>query len=126
MHINIEENVILIRPTRLYYKGISSKELYEITRGIWKLADRREKADYVFAVIEMKIVATYRVHTWHGAMETEYSIRKDLYALNQEEIRNRFEFLGEVDPDLQTKYVGKHIGDYFSRGNANPVMYVNC
>ena len=125
-YVQIEENGIFIRPVRLYYDGIGGDELYEITRGIWKVAERREKADYAFTVIGFKILAVYKIFSWHKALETEYHIREDLYLLNQDGISNRYEFLGEVDKNMQLKYLGKDVSDYFSPGNANPVKYINC
>jgi hypothetical protein len=129
-YIKIDENGLFIRPSRQYYDGIGDEELYEITRGIWKVGgQRREKAEYAFTVIGFKIIAVYKIHSWHKALETEYHLRKDrndLYSLPQDEIHNRYEFLGEVDKGMQQKYLGKDVSDYFVRGNANPVKYINC
>ena len=98
-YVQIDEYGLFIRPSRLYYDGIGDEELYEITRGIWKVGKRREKADYAFTVIGFKIIAVYKIYSWHKALETEYQLRKDrnyLYLLTQDEIRNRYEFLGEI------------------------------
>jgi len=122
----IEEKGILIRPVRLYYDGIGGDELYVITRGIWKVAERRETADYAFTVIGFKILAVYKIDSWHRALETEYHIRNDLELLGQGDIRNRYEFLGEVDENMQLKYLGKDVSDYFPPGNANPIKYITC
>ena len=126
-YVQIEEKGILIRPVRLYYDGIGGDELYEITRGIWKeKITHLEMADYAFTVIGFKIRAVYKICSWHKALETEYHIRKDLYLLNEDEIRNRYEFLGEVDKNMQLKYLKKDISHYFLPGNARPVNYRNC
>lgn len=128
-HFQIDENGLFIRPVRLYYEGIEDEELYEITRGIWKVGIRREKADYAFTVINFRILAVYKIQSWHNALETEYHLRKDrdyLYSLTQDEIRNRYEFLGELDKNMQQKYLEKDVSDYFSIGNANPIRYINC
>jgi hypothetical protein len=124
--MNISEDVILIRPTRLFYEGMSQTELYEITRGIWKLADRRDKAKYAFSIINFEVAGCYRIHSWHKALETNYLIRTDLKTLNQDELKGRFEFLGEIDREMEDKYFGTSLVEYFSKGNANPVRYVNC
>lgn len=41
---NITEPSIIIRPNQLYHSGMSDEELYDATRGIWKLGERRKKA----------------------------------------------------------------------------------
>ena len=130
-YVEIVENGLLIRPRRLYYENIGDEELYEITRGIWKLGPRREKAEYAFTVIGFKILAVYKIHSWHKPLETEYHLRKDLnylYSLDMDsdELRGRYEFLGELDKSMNQSYLGKDVGAYFSKGNANPVQYINC
>ncbi len=125
--IKIKEKGIFIRPVRLYYEGISGEELYEITRGVWRLSQkRRDNADYAFTVIGYRIKAVYRIFSWYDALETQYHIRKDLDSLGDKDIKNRYEFIGEIDDAMQDKYLDKDVSHYFSHGNANPVTYVNC
>ena len=82
--------------------------------------------EYAFTVIGFKIVAVYKIFSWHNALETEYHIRRDLDLLNQDDIRNRYEFLGKVDKKMQLKYLDRDVKKYFKSGNANPVKYINC
>ena len=124
--ISITEPVILIRPVRLYYDGIGREELYEITRGIWRLSKRRENAVYAFTVINYKVMAAYRIYSWHEPLTTEFHLRKDRNDRTKEMLAGRIEFLGRQDREMEDKYLGVDLSRYFSRGNSNPVRYVNC
>lgn len=44
----IQEKAILIRISQLYHKSMSPQELYEATRGVWKVGPRRNEAEFVF------------------------------------------------------------------------------
>jgi uncharacterized protein len=59
--VDIEEPVLLIRPNQRYKHGISAKELYEVTRGIWVLGPRREGVTYAFAVFEGIVWEVYEI-----------------------------------------------------------------
>ncbi|MBI5847819.1 MAG: hypothetical protein HZB31_07720 [Nitrospirae bacterium] len=48
--MKISEPSILIRISQKYQDGMSGQALLEITRGIWKVGTRREKAQYAFIV----------------------------------------------------------------------------
>ena len=44
-----------------------------------------------------------------------------------ENIDDRFEFIGILaDEELRNKYKYKSVEHYFKKGNANPIMYINC
>lgn len=114
-HIEIKEPVILIVVNRLFQRGISTEELYEITRGNWVLSERREKAKFAFAV-------------YHGIVREVYEIKGWLpvQARNQEQkTRDRWRFEGIVSQELQ-HYVGGSVENYVVYGAQNPIKYVNC
>jgi len=48
----IIEPSIIIRVNQLYRSGMSRGELYDITRGIWPMSERRERAHYAFAAFQ--------------------------------------------------------------------------
>ncbi|MEO6052321.1 MAG: hypothetical protein ABIP78_13465 [Pyrinomonadaceae bacterium] len=60
----VAEAAVLIRINRFYRRWISPKMLYEITRGKWKMGNRREKAMYAFAVYRRVIREVYQIHSW--------------------------------------------------------------
>lgn len=49
----ITDPVMLIRINRLYWHGMPAQELYEATRGVWKVAKwRQQEVKYTLAVFE--------------------------------------------------------------------------
>jgi uncharacterized protein len=47
--VTVEVPALLIRINRLYRHNMTPQELYEATRGVWKLGARCTKARYAFA-----------------------------------------------------------------------------
>ncbi len=119
--VEITDPVLLIRINKLYRHGMSAQELYEATRGIWKLGPRREGASYAFAVFEGLVREVYEIHDWYPAGTTKYETRE----VRQAEDRQEFE--GRVVPEeVRRRYVGRSVVDYFPKGSQNPFRYVNC
>jgi hypothetical protein len=112
---------LLIRINRLYRHNMTETELYEATRGTWKLGDRRNRARYAFAVFEGIIREAYEIETWHPAGSTAYATR-DAAKLK----RDRWEFTGNVAAAIRSEYVGRSVASYFRRGQQLPTVYVNC
>ena len=60
--------MLLIRINQRYRHGMSARELYEATRGIWKLSpSHAEQASYAFAVFEGIVREVYAIDKWHPA-----------------------------------------------------------
>ncbi len=121
--IEVTEPALLIRIPRFYRRGMSAQALYEATRGVWKVGQRREVAKFAFAVFEGLIMAVYEIESWHPAGSTVYTTR------HSEEVRRpgRWEFCGrEAGGNMAAKYVGRSVASCFPRGQQNPVVYVNC
>lgn len=119
----ISHRVILIRISRLYRPGMNTTELYEATRGVWRLDVRKARsAEYVFAVIEQKVREVYAPHQWEPAGSTPYQSRK------QDTLRRpgRWEFVGATAAsEIRERYVDMSLADMFLPGASNPIMYVN-
>ncbi|HET6569768.1 MAG TPA: hypothetical protein VFG50_17515 [Rhodothermales bacterium] len=121
--VKVEVPALLIRINRLYHHNMSAVELYEATRGVWKLGPRREGARYAFAVFEGVVRAVYEITEWHPAATIPYSTR------NAEELRykGRWEFAGHQAPEpIWSHYVDRSVAAYFRYGQQSPVVYVNC
>ena len=121
-HAKIEEPAILIRVNRLYRYGMSEVELYDATRGIWRVGEKRNKVRYAFAVYEGVVREVYKVEQWFPA-GTTFSTRNPggLHDLD------RWEFVGRIaESELREKYLLKSVEDYFSPNSQNPITYVNC
>lgn len=122
--VTIEHPVLLIRINKLYRHNMSAAELYETTRGVWKLGDRRAGAKFAFAVFEQVVREVYRIETWHPACSTSYTFREEELAARN--VTGRWEFTGAVAPDeIRTLYRGGSVRKYLSQGQQNPVTYVN-
>lgn len=110
--LNITESAILFRITKTYSPDLSPEELYNATRGNWVLKERRENADYAFAVYRGIVKQVYRIHSWHFSGVITNG-------------NERYCFEGEIAEDKQD-YIGKNVAHYFPRGYASPTRYVNC
>ena len=120
--LTITEPSLLIRIAKLYKAGMSSLQLYEVTRGVWKLGPRRNSAEYALAIANGVVQEVYAVGAWHQAGTTPYSTRPQ----SQVAIQDRWEFTGTQAPTvIRNKYLLKSVAHYFQRGNARPVNYVN-
>jgi len=118
----VHVSALLIRINQLYRHGMSALELYEATRGTWKVSSRRERARYAFAVFEGLVREVYEIEAWHRAASTPYATR-DATKLNVD----RWEFTGKpADELVRSEYVGRSVASYFRKGQRAPTAYVNC
>ena len=118
--VKVTEPVILIRINRLYQPGMTADELYDVTRGSWKVGTRRDGAEYALAIYKGEVLEVYSIEAWHPGGTTPYKTRV------QTNPAGRWEFTGSIAPKpIRSKYVGCSVAHYFLRGSANPVMYVN-
>ncbi len=121
--VDIEDDVILLRINHLYRYDISDDELYEATRGVWKVGKRREKARYALAVLYGLVREVYEIQKWLPAGTTEYSTRE------RQEIERpgRWEFVGQKALDsVRYKYLDKSVVNYIPLAARNPITYINC
>jgi uncharacterized protein len=119
--VTIREPAILIRINELYRGGMNETELYDATRGIWKVGEQREKVKFAFAVFEGVIREVYEISHWLRAGST-------LSTRNPRGLRssNRWEFVGRLAAEsMRKRYVNRYIGYQFTRGNQNPIRYIN-
>lgn len=122
LSVEIREPVLLIRVNQKYREGMSSDALYEVTRGVWVIGERRCEVQYALAVANGIVQEVYAVKSWHPAASTPYNTR----SLSDVSYPGRWEFIGEVAPKaIREKYLDKSVAHYFKKGAANPIMYVN-
>ena len=125
--IKITENVLLIRINQLYQEHMTEEELYEATRGIWKVGIRRERADYVFSVYKGLVEEVYEIKSWFPACTLPYKTRNMQDAISKVTVEGRWEFEGEIAKDhIRKKYNGKSVKHYLPYGASNPAIYINC
>ncbi|MBK7393980.1 MAG: hypothetical protein IPI64_11890 [Chloracidobacterium sp.] len=116
--MNITEPAITVKINQTYREGMSSGELYEISRGIWKIDKRRrDTIRYVLAVADGVVKEVYEAKRWQDAGTDRYQFR--VHAPS--DLRDRSEFVGEVAPAaVRDKYIGRPFKSY------QTVNYFNC
>lgn len=112
---------LLIRINKLYRHRMSAEELYEATRGTWKLGQRREKARLALAVFEGVVREVYEIEQWFPAGTLSYTTRTVTLP------SRRWEFQGRPAPtSVREAYFGRSVRSYFRLGQRSPVAYVKC
>ncbi len=116
---DITDDIIIIKLNKSYRPGMSSEELYDITRGCWKRRiESVERAKYALAVYQGEVIEVYRIFAWYSSLE---EIR-DTVPFDPEVERGRIIFKGEVaKEEIRQKYMGKNVSKLFKRGEASPV-----
>jgi len=118
--VEIVHPSILIRINQRYRPGMSEQELYESTRGVWRLGPRRETARLALAVFQGVVREVYEIGSWHHAGTTAYETR------GREEVDDdrRVEFVGEVaSPEIRKRYLWRDVRKYLKEKSQNPVCY---
>lgn len=122
--VDIVHPAILIRINRLYRFGMSEAELYEATRGIWKLGSKRALARYAFSVFHGVVRAVFEIESWHPERTTAYHFR---VFEDPTPKPGRWEFVGKTaEQGICKQYLGRSVQHYFKQGLQSPVVYVNC
>ncbi|WP_225321623.1 hypothetical protein [Psychrobacillus sp. AK 1817] len=118
--VNIDEPAILIRLNRLFRYDMNDIELYDATRGVWRIGEDREKVEYAFAIFDGIVHEIYKVIAWFKAGST-FNTRGPL-----EDEPTRWEFVGQTaEESIRSKYIGKSVEHYLPRSVQNPIKYVN-
>jgi hypothetical protein len=119
--VRITEPAILIRITQLYHPSMSPIELYDATRGNWKVGAQRERARLALAVFEGTVREVYEIEHWVPAGST-FTTRVPKAV----RVPGRWEFVGRLAPEpVRRKYLDRDVTAYFRLGAQNPIAYVN-
>lgn len=125
--VEIKENIVLIRINKLFDPAMTQEQMYEATRGVWRIGSRRNKADFAFAVFKGEVKEVYKIISWHPAGTLKYYSRIINSFLEKNDMGKRWEFDGVVaEEEIRKKYVGQSVKQFFQKGASNPVIYVNC
>lgn len=116
--VEIRERAILFRISKTYRSDMTAEELYEATRGFWRIGEKRNHAELALAVYQGVIREVYRIRRWLPAGTLPYKSREAAEYRGS----GRWEFEGEVASDVRSRYVGKAATAGFGQ---NPVCYVN-
>jgi uncharacterized protein len=116
--IKVQHKAILITINRLYRSDMSKEELYETTRGIWKVGEtRRNKVEYAMSLYQGIVLEVYRIKQWYPAGTLKYKTRDTSNFINS----GRWEFSGSIAKDIREEYIGFSVG----KAGQNPIRYVN-
>lgn len=129
---DIKHCVLVIKINKRYYRGITSKELYDATRGVWVASldnIRKRKVQYVFAVYNQLIVAVYKPDEWHYVHEMIDIPRPQEYENGiSDNLKNRVYFISynhEILDENQQFYLHKSIAELKVNQSAqNPITYL--
>lgn len=116
MNEDITENIIVFRVSKSYKKNMTETELYDITRGCWKVDIKKaQQADYAFCVYEDTIKEVYKIEKW---LPAEVMRRTTIpYA---ETDKGKYGFDGEIaEKEVRNKYRGKSVENLCKQGQYN-------
>lgn len=119
---DITDNILLIRINKRYRNDMSPQELYDATRGYWRLnVENAKKVDYALSVYEGMVLEVYEVAEWLPALST-FMDRPG--KPNPEDMEGRYEFVGKVANDnIRKHYIDKSVKECFPPGDSNPIKY---
>jgi len=108
--LEIIEKSILIKINASYYEGMSKEEIYNATKGNWKLSlDKAQKAEYIFSIVNGMILEIYKITNWYEVKNSD-----------------RIAFEGVIASEkIRDKYIDKSVRHLYLRGEANPCKYRN-
>jgi uncharacterized protein len=115
----IDQPAILIRISRLYRSNMTEEELYEATRGTWKIASKRRQLVLAMAVYKGIVKEVFQIRRWLPACSLVYKTR----GADTLKKSGRYEFEGDVARDIRDKYVESSIKQYLGGGRW-PLVYV--
>ena len=119
--VEVTDPALLIRINRQFKYGMSAEALYESTRGIWVVGERRNLAKIAMAVYGGVVREVYEIKSWHRAGNTPY-VTRDQSELAKQKSR-RWEFVGHVAAEpKRLRYVGRSVAHLFRVGQQSPVV----
>lgn len=116
----IVEKVLLIKVPKLWYPSMPPEDLMEATTGWWVIGERREGADYAFAVHRGVIREVYAIHGWRRRQPGDRGSDEDAGQQSR-----RWGFEASVAEEL-SHYRDKSVRHRYKRGEASPIKFVNC
>lgn len=121
---DFNENVILIRINQLYRNDMTPYELYEATRGHWRVnLDKAQKMKYALAVYYGMVLEVYEIAEWFPAFST--MMYRETDNTFDEKYKCRYEFVGKIaDENIRKKYKNKSVANIFKKGEQTPIRYI--
>lgn len=131
----LDQPTILFRMNQLFNETLTADELYDATRGIWRVSTiRANAAMYGMAVSKGLVREVYEIipKSWTqfdpAAKPLQLPTRatQDIYQENKY-ARGYWFFFGKVAaPKIRDKCLMKSVKGYFTPGASNIIQYVGC
>jgi hypothetical protein len=113
--------LIMFRIPRLWRRGMAADDLYEATRGWWRVdPGRAAKARYALSVSNGIVRAVYRPERWRRREFGEPGWTPS------EAARPRFGFEGEPATDVPESWLNRSVAAFLPRGFRGGFRYRNC
>ena len=106
---DIKHKAIMFKITNTYKNGMKPHEIYDITRGVWKINLKKARNyKYAFAVYDSVIIEVYEIMEWFERGSTFNSQAKELEKYEGK----RYEFVGKIaDSNVRNRYINKSVKD---------------
>ena len=103
---------MIIKVNRLYREGMSTAEVYEITRQWWRVSGKRaQMMKYALAVAHGIVKEVFEIDAWRRGDE-------------KDECPGRWSFEGRVaDEATRQQFVNKSVKALFKKGAMTPIRY---
>ena len=132
---DIKHELLVIKINKLYRPNMSSLDLYNAVRGIWRASLREvKKVQYVLGVYNSLIVAVYKPTEWYRLGEATEKMRDDLRVekvVLDNTNKNRVFFIdSEFNKehlsyeDDKNHYLYKSIANFPNQKAQNPITYL--
>lgn len=129
---DIRHGILVIKINKLFKHGMSSKDLYDTVRGVWRASlntIKRKNIEYVFGVYNQLIVAVYKPDEWHYVYDMVDVPRvEEINGDNYDRYKDRVYFTckdyEQIDDEGQF-YLHKSIAELKVNQSAqNPITYL--
>ena len=110
-----EARALVVTISSSWEPGMTTEQIYEAARGIWKIDPGKHNPDYVIAVANGRIRGVYEVRNWQPASAEKLGVSPD----------DRWEFNGSPAVDL-SHVVGQESELIPGFSKYTVVQYLNC
>ena len=106
------EPTMILKVSRLYREGMSTEEVYNITRQWWRVnSQRAQKMRYALGVAHGIVKEVFAIDSWRCGGE-------------EDECPGRWCFEGRVaDESIRKRFVNKSVKHLFKKGEMSPIRY---
>lgn len=128
---DLRHRILIIKVNKLYYRNMSSDEIYDIVRGVWRAnINKAEQVEYVLGVYNNLIIACYKPDRWYKISENNiHKLPNHVKNKELSSMSNRIFFecnnINILDEN-QLFYLNKSIENLeYIQKSQNPIIYIN-